>query len=52
MGYIQAISINTGTPYLIEPTVFAALTNTGDTATALSTTIPNFELASGISITI
>lgn len=52
MGYIQAISINTGVPYLIEPNVFTTLTNTGDNATALTAIIPDFELASGISITI
>lgn len=52
MGYIHAININTGDPYLIEPTLFANLTNTGETATALTASIPYFELASGISITI
>lgn len=52
MGYIHSVNINAGQPYLIEPTLFASLTNTGNTATTLTTTIPNFELVAGVAISI
>lgn len=50
MGYIHTVSVDSTNSYLIEPILFAGLTNTGDSATALATTIPNFELVPGISI--
>lgn len=50
MGYIHTVNIDNTNSYLIEPILFANLTNNGTTATALSTTIPNFELVAGVSI--
>lgn len=50
MGYIHTVNIDSTNSYLIEPILFAGLTNTGDSATALTTTIPNFELLAGVSI--
>ena len=49
MGYINSINVDNAS-YLIEPTLFTSLTNTGTTATALTATITNFELVSGVTI--
>ena len=52
MGYIHTVTVDNVNSYLIEPSLFTDLTNTGETAAALSATISNFELAPGISIQI
>lgn len=46
MGYIHTIQTN-NTPYLIEPILFAV---TSGTNTAITATITNFELTTGVSI--
>lgn len=50
MGHIHSVNIDSTNIYLIEPTLFSNTTNSGDIATSLTTNIPNFELASGVSI--
>ena len=49
MGYIHTISINDQNQYLIEPTLFAV---SSGTAAALTAAITNFELVSGVMITL
>ena len=50
MGYINSVNIGGNLINLIEPTLFTSLTNNGDAATALTASITNFELVSGVSI--
>ena len=47
MGYIHTVNIAGNQSYLIEPTLFAI---TSGTSSAITATITNFELASGVSI--
>ena len=47
MGYIHTVNITGDQSYLIEPTLFAI---TSGTSSAITATITNFELASGVSI--
>lgn len=49
MGYIHTVSITGDQSYLIEPTLFAV---TGGTSSALTATITNFELVTGVLITL
>lgn len=49
MGYIHTISINDQNQYLIEPTLFAV---TSGTSTAITAAITNFELVTGVTITL
>lgn len=51
MGYINAINIGDGIQHLIEPTLFTTVTN-GTETTSLVANISNFELVSGVTITI
>lgn len=52
MAHIHAVNVDSTNTYLIEPILFSSLTNNGDMATALSASITNFELVSGVSITV
>ena len=49
MGYIHTISINDQNQYLIEPILFAV---SSGSASALTASIANFELANGVLITL
>ena len=49
MGYIHTININDQNQYLIEPILFAV---SAGSASALTATIANFELANGVLITL
>ena len=49
MGYIHTVSITGDQSYLIEPTLFAVA---GGTPSALTASITNFELVSGVVITL
>ena len=49
MGYISTVQINNGTEYLIEPTLFAT---TSGSSEAFSASITNFELTTGVMITL
>ena len=49
MGYIQTVNITGDQSYLIEPTLFAV---TSGSASVISATISNFELISGVVITL
>ena len=49
MGYIHTVNITGDQSYLIEPTLFAV---TSGSASVISATISNFELISGVVITL
>ena len=49
MGYIHTVNITGDQSYLIEPTLFAVA---GGTSSALTASITNFELVSGVVITL
>lgn len=49
MGYIHTVSITGDQSYLIEPILFAV---TNGTSSAITATISNFELVTGVTITL